>query len=96
MIKGATIKLTKRQALENMRKPIPNETKGDPDTHKKWIELWYKDSLVNQINKLEPSDLEDNENYYGCSSCCSNGYSSGHSSEFYDAKEKIIKLIWKE
>lgn len=40
MIKGATIKLTRRQALENMRQPIPNETKGDPDIHKKWKAIW--------------------------------------------------------
>ena len=40
MIKGATIKLTRRQALENMRQPIPNETQGDPDNHKKWKAIW--------------------------------------------------------
>jgi len=40
MIKGATIKLTRRQALENMRQPIPNETKPDPDNHKKWKAIW--------------------------------------------------------
>ena len=40
MIKGATIKLTRRQALENMRQPIPNETQPDPDIHKKWKAIW--------------------------------------------------------
>jgi len=35
-----TIKLTRRQALENMRQPIPNETKGDPDVVKKWRAIW--------------------------------------------------------
>ena len=37
------VKMTKRQALENMRKPIPNETKGDPDIHKKWKAIWEGD-----------------------------------------------------
>ena len=93
MIKGATIKITRRQALENMRQPIPNETQGDPDIHKKWTELWYKDSLVNQINKLEFEDtsffskygLELEEPSY-----------SDTKQGFNEAKEEIIKLIWKE
>ena len=34
------VRMTKRQALENMRKPIPNETKVDPDIHKKWKAIW--------------------------------------------------------
>jgi len=70
-----------------------NETKGDPDIHKKWTELWYKDSLVNQINKLEFEDtsffseygLELEEPSY-----------SDTKQGFNEAKEEIIKLIWKE
>jgi len=34
------IKTTKRQMLENKYKPIPNETQGDPDIHKKWRAIW--------------------------------------------------------
>jgi hypothetical protein len=58
MIKGATIKLTRRQALENMRQPIPNETKGDPDIHKKWKAIWD--------NKKEGKKNESNSNHTIC------------------------------
>jgi len=34
------LRMTKRQALENSLQPIPNETKGDPDIHKKWKAIW--------------------------------------------------------
>ena len=51
MIKGATIKLTRRQALENMRKPIPNETKGDPDIHKKWKAIWEETNEKDNSNR---------------------------------------------
>lgn len=33
-------RISKRQALENMRKPIPNETKGDPNVYEKWKAIW--------------------------------------------------------
>ena len=40
MLKGSRFKISKRQALENMLKPIPKETKGDPDVYKKWKAIW--------------------------------------------------------
>jgi hypothetical protein len=50
MIKGATIKMTRREALENMRQPIPNETKGDPDIYKKWKAIWENDNEKNNTD----------------------------------------------
>ena len=50
MIKGATIKMTRREALENMRQPIPNETKGDPDIYKKWKAIWENDNEKTNID----------------------------------------------
>ena len=44
------IKMTRRQALENMRQPIPNETQGDPDIHKKWKAIWENDNEKNNTH----------------------------------------------